>query len=372
MEVLTLGKVFGIVSESGVSGMEVKERFPRLSLGSLWKGACQEGLERWLAARLCLRVTLVRIDNQINYSLFDEISSKANTKVILGVNKWLFEKAYVDSFNNLDAVPSSVLEGKIQSLKKLQIALKEKGIPFLFAITPSKASIYPEYINPKYLIANKQEKDSNYYKIVPLLNKYKINYIDGHQFFVDLKRRSPYLLYPQSGTHWNYYSAYLFTVELISRLTKMLNKDLVNIRCEDIKVSNTPQGNDADLAELCNIFFSKSLYGQYLYPKTAPSPNQGTAFRPKILFVGGSYLYTLFYYMDKHQIYSERVLYFYNKTRKFYPKRPDSPVDTDARKLRNEVLAQDVIIVEANEETLGRIGFGFVEDTLNALDSTHD
>ena len=163
MEVLTLGKVFGIVSESGVSGMEVKERFPRLSLGSLWKGACQEGLERWLAARLCLRVTLVRIDNQINYSLFDEISSKANTKVILGVNKWLFEKAYVDSFNNLDAVPSSVLEGKIQSLKKLQIALKEKGIPFLFAITPSKASIYPEYINPKYLIANKQEKDSNYY-----------------------------------------------------------------------------------------------------------------------------------------------------------------------------------------------------------------
>jgi hypothetical protein len=373
MAIFTFGKGLRLVRDSQLSGVEVEEKLPQLTLRSLWEGAWQKDLEKWLAKKLFLRSVLVRIDNQINYSLFDEISSKAgDEKLILGVDKWLFVKDYIDHFNKWGAVPLPVLEGKVQSIRKLQTILENHGIPFLFVITPSKASIYPEYIDRKYLVANSQEKESNYEKLVPLFNRYRIKYLDGHRLFVELKKKSPYLLYPQSGIHWNYYSAYLVTVELISTLTKMLNKKLVTLRSEDIEVSTTPRGADNDLALLSNILFTKSLYGQYPYPKIAPSPNQKTAFRPKVLFVGASYLNNVLDYMDKYEIYRERVFYYYHKTKRFFPEKPETPVDKDMKSLRNEILAQDVIVVETNESAIWEIGFGFVEDALKALDPVRD
>lgn len=368
LEIFTIGKALNIFKESSLFGWEVKPEIPDFSLKGLWGGTWQTGLEKRLAIYLGLRPIFIRIDNQINYSLFDEISSKYPSRIILGNDKWLFEKPYIDSFNKLDAVPLAVLEKQIQSLGKLQTALSARGILFLFVITPSKASIYPEYINPKYLIPNRQEKETNYEKFIPLSDKYRINYLDGHQFFMEQKKESPYLLYPRSGTHWNYYSCYLFTVELIARLAKMLNKELQTIECKAITLRNFPVGSEKDLAEFSNIIFTKSLYGQYPNPEIAPSPNSKMVFHPKMLFVGTSYLWPLFNYMDTYQIYSQRVFYYYYAKKYLYPQGSNSPIDKRLESLQKEILSQDVIIIESNEAGLGDIGFGFVEGALKALE----
>jgi hypothetical protein len=86
-----------------------------------------------------------------------------------------------------------------------------------------------------------------------------------------------------------------------------------------------------------------------------------------MLFVGGSYLNTLFYFLDKHQIYSDRDCYHYYRDRRTYPAQIVEAIDKKNLDLKKEMLAKDIVVIEANEQALPFLGFGFVEDALKAL-----
>jgi len=158
---------------------------------------------------------------------------------------------------------------------------------------------------------------------------------------MNLKKTSPYLLYPKSGTHWNYYSAYLFCMQFIQKIEGMMNEKLTPIPCEKIEVKRIPQGSDADLADLANVMFTKSFYGEYPYPLVQTTSTQGEFYRPKMLFIGGSYLWGLFHYMDKHQVYSQRIFYYYYNNRVTYPQISSAIVDKQKESLQKEILSQD-------------------------------
>jgi hypothetical protein len=236
-------------------------------------------------------------------------------------------------------------------------------------ITPSKAAIYPEYIKDKYIIPQHSAKKSNYDKIIPLLQINGVRYIDGHQYFLELKKRSPYPVYPSSGTHWSYYSGCYFTLELISTLENLTKQKMGKFQFDRIHKTNKPSSSDKDLARLANILFEKSLYGrEYFYPETSSPGSVENVFRPRMLFVGASYLWTLFDYLEKHQVYSERDFYSYYKQRVTYPAQTSTPIDKKNLDLKKEILTKDIVVIESNEHALSQLGFGFIEDALKALE----
>lgn len=367
--IFTLAKNIVGIQDIRLTGQEVREEFPIISVKSFWAGEFQIRLDKWVSTNLGLRGAFVRLDNQINFSFFNEISSKYESKIIVGKDKWLYEKAYIDSLNHRDEVPQKFLEDKVRSLKKLQALLESNGIHFVFLITPSKATIYPEYIKDKYIIPKNSAKASNYEKIVPLLQINGVHYIDGHQYFLELKKRSPYPVYPSSGIHWSFYSSCYFTLELISALENLTKQKMGKFQFDRIYITDRPSSSDRDLARLTNILFEKSLYGkEYYYPETSSSVSVENVFRPKILFVGGSYLWTLFYYLEKHQVYSERDFYSYYKQNAKYPAQTFNPIDKKNLDLKREILAKDIVVIESNEHALTQLGFGFIEDALKALE----
>ncbi len=366
--IFTLAKNIPGIHDIRLAGVEVKEEFPKISVKSFWAGEFQTRLDKWISAKVGLRGALVRLDNQINFSFFNEISSKYESKIILGKDRWLYEKGYVASLNHRDEVPQTLLEGKVRSLKKLQALLESNEIHFLFLITPSKATIYPEYIEGKYIIPENSGKESNYEKLVPLLQKYGVQYLDGHQYLLALKKKGPYPVYPASGTHWSLYSSCYFTLELISTLESLTKQKMEKFQVDRIQITNKPISSDKDLASLANILFEKSLFGkEYYYPETSSSVSAENVFRPRMLFVGGSYLVALFYYLEKHQVYSERDYYYYYKQNMKYPAQTFSPIDRKNFDLKKELLGKDIVVVETNEIGLPDLGYGFVEDAIKAL-----
>jgi hypothetical protein len=186
---------------------------------------------------------------------------------------------------------------------------------------------------------------------------------------LQLKKSSPYPVYPPSGTHWSFYSACYFTLELISTLENLTKQQMRKFKVDRIHITDKPYSSDKDLARLANILFETSLYGgEYFYPQTSSSGSVENVSGPRMLFVGASYLWTLFDYLEKHQVYSERDFYSYYKQQVTYPAQTSTPIDKKNLDLRKEILTKDIVVIESNEHALSQLGFGFIEDALRALE----
>lgn len=358
-----------LVPERRVYGVEIENLLPKFTVHDFINAIYQEGIERYVAQRIGFRGNVVRLENQINFTFFKEISSSYPTKIILGKENILFESPYIATFNKLDVITPGDMEKQVERLKRLQDKLRDRGIIFLFIVTPNKASIYPEYIPDQYILKSNRTIKSNYDNLISLLPKYKILYLDGHAYFVSLKEHLDYPLFCKGGTHWSNYAAFLFLQTIIDTLENKTNKNLIKLISKNIELTDKARSADDDLATLTNVYFKKSFSDkEYVYPIIEADPDIQKKFRPKVLDVGGSFLFNLHYYLDENKWYRERTCYFYYSTNYHYPDNTLTPVNKDKSSLAKTISSSDIVILEANEQGLVNIGCGFVEDAILALE----
>ncbi|TEB10355.1 alginate O-acetyltransferase AlgX-related protein [Pelotomaculum propionicicum] len=156
------------------------------------------------------------------------------------------------------------------------------GIASVVLITPSKASIYPEYI-PDAFNKIPVGQNRNYQNFVDLLKQYDVQYLDGHEITMKQKRKSEYPLFCRGGTHWNYLGAYFTTREMILKLQELVNRSITNLECTRIELDDIPSGSDNDLALLLNVWRTPDRY-PVPHPVITAAPG---GFQPNVLFVGG-------------------------------------------------------------------------------------
>ncbi|HLY72566.1 MAG TPA: hypothetical protein VKU80_00475, partial [Planctomycetota bacterium] len=217
-------------------------------------GSYQKSCETWFAENFPMRNFYVRTSNQINFSVFHEITFKNRTRIIMGRNNSLFRTVYIDSYYGRGAMSPEVIEKFATDLRKLQDRLQSRGITFLFFITPSKPSIYPEDI-PEYMKSPSGEpRPSNYDLLVPQLAKHGVETLDGRALFRSMKETSPYPLFPRSGFHWNYYSSVRAVQELTSRLEVIMGKRLNHLHFDRVRTQREPIGSDGDAAQLAYLW----------------------------------------------------------------------------------------------------------------------
>lgn len=352
---------FEFLPETNLNG--VTQNIERPSLNRIFspKGRSAEGwqkeFEQWFNNNLGLRAAAIKTDNQINFHLFKEISSKNNTKIVLGKNNWLFEKGYIDNRNNRDAISDKWLNQQVDDIAALQKALSEKGIPLLLVIAPSKASLYPEQIPPKYL-ANQQP--TNYDRLIPLLSQKGIHYLDGRAILESQKEHTTYSLFPQGGTHWTYSAACLVSQQIMTTLESLSSKDLVNITCAPDTPQEVPYGTDKDLADLINIWTPEQTYGQTAYPTITGDNGQ----KLDILMIGDSFSWTLINILENAGVYKDRDFYYYFSRNSQFPEGTFDPISEPNINWQTEVFAKDAIILEVSETGINNIGSGFVQEAL--------
>jgi hypothetical protein len=336
--------------ERRLGGTERPAPFPEARLNSWFEGNFQTDFEKWLQQVYYLRKPLVRTANQIDFSLFSEIPFKESHQIILGKENTLYQAPYIDAHFGRDVLPESQLAEFAAGLGRLQNHLEGHGVRFLFFITPSKASIEPDFIPDHLTVRSKGPARTNYEMLRPLLDRHGVHTLDGHALTASLKKVSGYPVFPKGGVHWNHYASFRVTQELVTKLEALLGRKMINLKLEGVTWERRSTGSDVDLARLANLWRPSVFYTSNPYPKVLREiPPE--AVRPSVLLVGGSFLDLPVHWLRENGVLREDTDY------DFYLKKNKGRIED----LRREVLTRDAVILETNEAAIGFRGHGLIE-----------
>lgn len=200
----------GLIREKPLMGAFSATTAPDLSAFTRpdWlSGTFQETFNTQLENHIGFRNTLVRINNQVDFSAF----SKANAEgVIAGKNGELFEEDYLKEATGLYYVGDEVWNRKAAQLKAVQDTLAALGKTLVVVFEPGKATYYPELMPREY--RNIPENPTNYGQMLKSFGKQQVNVLDLDAFQANkdrttlpaiLERRNPLeLLWRCSGRRY--------------------------------------------------------------------------------------------------------------------------------------------------------------------------
>ncbi|WP_028583097.1 alginate O-acetyltransferase AlgX-related protein [Desulfogranum mediterraneum] len=193
-----------------------------------------------------LREPLVQGYNSFQFALLNTSTSK---RVIVGRDGWLFQNGrdHVRDMRNLWPFSPGELQHWARVLSAKQAWLKERGIVYIFVLTPSKPLLYPEELPQAYQPVQPESRADQL--IDYLRNHTQVPVVDMRRALARMKRRlRPY---HKTDTHWNSYGAYIGYQQIIRELRKHLQDiSSVSLKARDFKMSSEPGG---DLARSLNL-----------------------------------------------------------------------------------------------------------------------
>ena len=306
----------------------------------------QDNASTWFSRYFGARGLFVKVGNQVNYSLFGT-SYMNNQTIIIGKQSQLYEVEYIKNYCKLiHPMPQDHAEAQVKDLAEIQDRLGQHGIAFVLLISPSKATIYPEYI-PDIFCRSPKSTSRDYENFVPLLDQYKINYVDGHAITLAAKTREQAPVFSQGGIHWNHFGAYHTVERLLEMIAALTDRSIGRLSLHRLEIDHTPRGTDKDLAELLNLI---SPPYNYLVPhptivREGPAHDLG-----KAVFVGGSFMWTVLDILDPTHVFQAMDAYYYYKLLlKSYPDRTSRQIDVSQIDWNKDVLTSQVLVLEINE-----------------------
>ncbi|GJL63280.1 MAG: hypothetical protein NPIRA04_19340 [Nitrospirales bacterium] len=336
-------------------------------------GEYQKKYEAWVNTHIGFRPVMVRVANQIHFSMFRQgVYSKEGTKVLVGKEHWLYEGASIRAYQWPGWRTDEELEKAVNKLAKLQQLMMEKrNIPVALVIAPSKPQIYPEYMDPtdqKKRMNVKESVFTDYQRVVPLFKAKNVLVSDGHAILQRLKKETEHPFFPKSGMHWNDYAAFLVLKDLRKQINPILQKPLPLPEITRFE-TRPPEREDTDLAKLMNIYTTNAMLTNEMYPLVKP-PDVELDQRPRVLIIGDSFSYQLAYALKQYGMCHEVLIYDYFQTLRSYT---GEIIESKAEISLEEIFSSyDLIIIENVENLIPEFGFGFVDEAIAYLEgATH-
>lgn len=381
LAVPTVQKSVTLVPPTWLGGVEEKIARPEWTMRGWLDGRYQDTVERRYRQRFSLRGHMVKTWNQLHYALFGRPPRRpAGTEIVIGVDNYLFEESYIQTYNRPGRVRDATLREVSHRVRAAQDLLAARGIACLVVISPSKVEILPELVPPGWLQPGRAERKTVYDRMMPLLREAGVRHLDFHALFQEWKRESDQPLFPKAGTHWNYHAAARAAGLILDTLETQSGRPFPGLAITGVTTNDQPAGTDRDLLDTLNLWGdfslrrSASFRGRELHPhlELVRGPDER---RPNLLFVGDSFALTLTEVLDRVGLCGQRdTLYYFKRILRYRhpdaapPAGPvppaDEPFDPTAFDLEAALRGRDAVILEINEQQLPNIGFGFVEALL--------
>lgn len=323
---------------------------PEWDIDSFRQGRYQTEMLNWANGSIGFRSILIRTHNQIGYWLYNH---SYTNDVIVGKNKFLFGKKYIDAYTGADFLGEEELEKKVELVHKLQDSLSAHNIQFLFVLAPGKASFFNEYIPDKY-VSNSQGQ-TNYKVISRLLREKKVNHLDLKKWFESRKGISKYPLFPKCGIHWSTYGAALAADTIIKEIEKLTRVQMSKMKFDTIIVSADLNPVDHDVGLGMNLLWEIENFPM-AYPSVSYS-NEPKKIR--LLTVADSYNWTMPLVQLSDSVFKEMNFLFCNKQLFVIN---DFTYETKEIDRVGLTLNHDVVMYLATDANYSEFGWGFFEE----------
>jgi hypothetical protein len=347
-----LQSFFHFKNEKPLKGAYTEIKDTAFTIKGWFDGNYQKHEEGYLNQNFGLRTFYVRLNNQLDYSLFNKSNAE---NVIVGKGGFLYAGDYINAYYGNNFIGKENLETRFKKLKAVQDLLASKGIVLEVVFAPGKATFYPEFIPSAWVT---EKKLTNYEYARNLCSKTGISFIDFNSWFLKQKDLSPYDLYPKTGIHWSNYGSLLAIDSLKNHIQSSTGLKLRSFAIDNVSFSDSLLSPDNDLGETMNLL--KDI-------KTLPMPyanyhwlDDNGAVKPKALFIGDSYFWNIYYQGLTNNFFTDCKFWYYNET--VYP---ENEPERNVKKLNlaEELTKYKVIVLMATECNVHDIGWGFIEKT---------
>ena len=337
-------------NEKALRGAIVESKKPGFTIDSVQRGLFQEEFEKYFNEKFGFRPSFIRLNNQLKYWMYQKVQANG---VVIGKNGYLYEYNYIKSYYGLDYIGLDSINKNVERLNYIQKKLKEMNKTLVVVLAPGKGSFFPEYF-PDSSIRKKGR--TNYEDYVHSLAKNEVNFVDMKSWFLNMKSKSKYPLFPKSGIHWSKYGEVLAMDSLLKFIESKSGLKYPSIRINSIDVSSENKERDYDIGEGLNLIFQTSTYPM-AYPTfevIKPSRN-----KHKTMVIADSYYWGMFNSGFSTNVFNKGRFWFYNQ--EVYPDHYEKPTLVSSLDFKKEIAENDVIVLLSTDAYLFRFPFGFSE-----------
>lgn len=344
-----------VVPEQALAGVENPESKIPFADSSWFSGSFQESFERRHYGWMGFRASMVRMRNQLDYTLFGETFRS----VMVGEDGELVRRGSMKAMRGLDFIGQAKIQYHAEHTALLQRHFAERHVNMLVVLTPSKLRCMPEILPAYDLFAN---PDNHYARFIEAFAQQKVNFLDLSEELTARITEQKFRIFPRTGTHWTDVGAFYGAQKIIERMEKIGGVPLPDMRlARGGSNSLEMRDTDADAGDLLNFIVdlpADSVY--YTEVQVAPYPPQQ---RPRVLVVGDSFWWKI-YNQDIHKrAFAPGSQYRYYNYEVFSDQWKDAKYIHDFN-LQSTVENVDWVILCINEGNLHRYPFGFVDQVL--------
>lgn len=312
----------------------------------------QKNTAKFLNEDFGYRPSIVRFHNQRLLEMYNMANAKG---VVVGKDDYLYEKNYIKAHFGLDFIGADSIQRRVEMLRTIQNELAKKGKHLVVILAPGKASFFPEFIPDHYKPS--KPLPTNLEHFVAEFDKQNINYLNFNAWFLSMKDKSKYPLYPKCGIHWSKFGEYLVADSLIRYIENTTDRQLPSLLYDTIQVEEKNKDGDYDIGEGMNLLFDLDTYPM-AYPKykfEVDSLGRG----PKVLVVADSYYWGLFNKGMSRDCFNGGQFWYYNKG--VFPDSYQKPLNVADLNTKEAVEKNDVIVLICTDANLYQFAFGFID-----------
>ncbi len=353
-----------------LGGVTGKAKAVPFTPAHFWMGSFQGPLEARFTRQLAIFAPLVKLDNQLSFWLFKQVSSNPRSKIILGNEGHLIERAYLEAFNRQRVPKRATIDKVMERLAAFQELMKRRGKAVLYLISTNKPSYYPELVPEAYRIKGAETRPNGYDLFRAAAHTRGVPLYDTKTFLQSVEQQVKVPMFAPTGTHWNQYASCRIVAEMLVRIGAQLTKPVPELACAIRGQIYDPVGADIDLLATANLLIPQSLIDPV--PMVESNVVQsGIATRPKILIIGTSFSGQLMNQLNRNPRLAEREFLYYFNRQSLPQKRIDRPINKDRFDVDAAIERSDAVVLEVNESYVHRIGYGFIDRALKITSDTH-
>jgi hypothetical protein len=360
-------KSTGWVKTEPLKGVYPTTPYPLLNLKDFRSGDYQKQMEQQLSERFGFREPVIRLYNQY---LWDFYRKTYAHDIVAGKHNWLYYEQNVNDYYGTEMyrwLPDALtaretFDREARLMLKLRGVLQDYGIEFLMFIAPEKGFLYPEHLPDRQHDTNSINAREYY------AAKFEENgfpYIEMTSWFQALKEADtlPYSLISQTGAHWGF-SSVLAADSLLRLMETLKGEHLPKLALGPFHESaDSTQSDDHDLEMNLNLMRKMRHPYDRLYDADVTVVTNSTIRKPKVLFIGNSYLWRMRYYIPFEELFEWSEFWFYNSTAYSGPGYADQTPVADLD-IIEKVLDADYVVWFTTGNQMYKATYGFVERAL--------